>query len=140
MVSLSDGGESEESLRNRKRGCPMSQFNTANSSHSAALMETNIGNEASRVKNPPKRNELGREETTREQQRLLAKVRQEIENSQYRAIRGVCCCFDSGVLTLSGSVPNYHCKQIAQEVVRRVSGTTEIRNSLQVDYLHMRLG
>jgi osmotically-inducible protein OsmY len=118
----------------------VSQFKTASSSHSAALLETTKGNEASRAKNPLKRNELGREEPTREQERLLAKVRQEIENSQYRAIRGVCCGFDSGVLTLSGSVPNYHCKQIAQEVVRRVSGTTEIQNSLQVDYLRLRSG
>jgi len=73
-----------------------------------------------------------------EEQQILERVHQEIKGSKYRAIRRVRCGFQDGVLTLNGSVPNFHCKQIAQEVVRRVSGLADIQNCLDVDYVSIR--
>ena len=40
----------------------------------------------------------------------------------------------AGRVVLSGVVPSYYQKQIAQEVVRRVEGVQQVDNQLQVDW------
>ena len=55
-----------------------------------------------------------------------------IETAHHRSLRMVRCEHRDGVLVLSGQVPSYHHKQIAQECVRAVPGVQVIKNLLQV--------
>ncbi len=60
----------------------------------------------------------------------FARVR--LQHSPYRAIRRVGCVFSQGTLTLSGTVPTYHYKQLAQTAVSGISGVEKIINRIDV--------
>ena len=60
----------------------------------------------------------------------MARVR--LQHSSYRAIRRVNCVFDAGTLTLTGRLPTYHYKQLAQAAVVEIQGVLQIVNEIQV--------
>jgi len=53
--------------------------------------------------------------------------------SPYKAFAGVSCQCEHGVLLLRGRVSSFHHKQVAQETVAKVSGVTQVVNSIDVD-------
>ena len=56
-----------------------------------------------------------------------------LRSSRYSALRHVSCDYRGGVLVLRGSLPSYHLKQIAQEVVaHQVQGVGRLDNQIQV--------
>jgi osmotically-inducible protein OsmY len=55
-----------------------------------------------------------------------------LRRSAYVELRNVSCDFSSGVLTLSGHVPTYYLKQLAQTSVADVPGVIEIHNRVEV--------
>jgi osmotically-inducible protein OsmY len=55
-----------------------------------------------------------------------------LRRSAYFELRDVSCDFSGGVLTLSGRVPSYHLKQLAQTAVANVPGVVEIDNHVEV--------
>jgi hypothetical protein len=59
-----------------------------------------------------------------------ARVR--LQHSPYRAVRRVNCTFHEGILTLSGRVPTFHYKQLAQTAVAGLVGVDEIINAIEV--------
>jgi osmotically-inducible protein OsmY len=62
-----------------------------------------------------------------------------LEASAYVALKGVKCQFRRGVLLLSGRVPTYYHKQLAQETIRSLPGVSAIVNEISVDrYAAMR--
>jgi hypothetical protein len=65
--------------------------------------------------------------------REIAEVAQaKLRRSAYVELRGVCCDFSGGVLTLRGRVPSYHLKQLAQADVAGVPGVLEVDNRVEV--------
>ena len=63
---------------------------------------------------------------------VVAQAAAELRRSSYAAVRRVVCDFRDGVLTLTGRVPNYYQKQIAQTLIQfRIQGVA-IRNELEV--------
>ncbi|MFG0263310.1 MAG: BON domain-containing protein [Novipirellula sp. JB048] len=50
----------------------------------------------------------------------------------YSAIRHVHCRFHEGVLVLSGQVPTFYMKQVAQELIRNLNSIEQINNRLHV--------
>lgn len=64
---------------------------------------------------------------------LQQEIAQErLRNSGYRSLRNVDCNLESGVMKLTGRVPSFFMKQIAQEIVRHVDGVTHVKNHLEV--------
>jgi hypothetical protein len=59
-------------------------------------------------------------------------ARATLRGSSYFELRGVSCDFHGGTLTLSGRVPSYHLKQLAQASVAELPGVVEIDNRVQV--------
>lgn len=55
-----------------------------------------------------------------------------LAGSGYPPLRRVCCEMASGVLTISGTVPSYYLKQVAQTLAGTVDGVTRIENRLDV--------
>jgi hypothetical protein len=55
-----------------------------------------------------------------------------LRGSSYFELRGVCCDFSGGVLTLRGRVPSHHLKQLAHANVSEVPGVLEIDNRVEV--------
>ncbi len=55
-----------------------------------------------------------------------------LHRSQYVELRGICCEFHEGVLTLRGQVPSYYLKQMAQSLVDRIPGVLQLDNQLDV--------
>ncbi len=63
----------------------------------------------------------------------MAKAANEhLRNSPYRALRGVTCECDQGILLLRGHLPSFYHKQLAQEAVVRVRGVEEVVNEIEV--------
>ena len=64
----------------------------------------------------------------------IAEVAMErLRDSPYKAMRRVSCEFEHGVLFLRGRLFSFHEKQVAQEVVARVSGVTQVVNEIEVE-------
>ena len=55
-----------------------------------------------------------------------------LQHSPYRALRDVACDFEDGCLTLSGQVPSFHYKQLAQTTIAKVRGVQRIVNRIDV--------
>lgn len=55
-----------------------------------------------------------------------------LAGSGYLPLRKVRCEENEGVLTISGTVPSYYLKQIAQTLVATVEGVTRVENRLEV--------
>ena len=53
--------------------------------------------------------------------------------SPYKAMRRVSCKCEHGTLFLRGRLFSFHEKQVAQEIVARVNGVTQVVNEIQVD-------
>lgn len=56
-----------------------------------------------------------------------------LQHSPYRALRRVTCDFLDGTLTLRGSVPTFHYKQLAQVSILGLLGVKRIINEIDVD-------
>ena len=52
--------------------------------------------------------------------------------SGYPFLWGVSCACSGGVMTLSGVVPTFHLKQVAQELAAHTPGVTQVNNDLHV--------
>ncbi len=55
-----------------------------------------------------------------------------LRRSGYPFLRSVKCEVHSGVMVLSGSVPTFHLKQMAQELASHTPGVRQIENRLHV--------
>jgi len=67
-------------------------------------------------------------------QSYVATVRAEFRNSHYVALRCVSCELEDGVLTLTGHVPSYYLKQVAQLLAcQRIDARLPVENQLQVE-------
>jgi len=55
-----------------------------------------------------------------------------LRSSGYRRLTKLQCEISAGVVTLSGAVPSFFLKQLAQEVVLRLAHVREVRNRVQV--------
>lgn len=75
-----------------------------------------------------------KEQVASEDTEEVARVR--LRHSPYRAIRNVECVLDENRdLKLSGSVPTYHYKQLAQTAVADLAGVRQIINDIEVDWV-----
>ncbi|WP_197355400.1 BON domain-containing protein [Aureliella helgolandensis] len=60
------------------------------------------------------------------------RIQQRLRQSPYRHLKDVQCRLDGRTAFLTGILPSYFMKQMAQEVVRRVDGVTAIDNQVEV--------
>lgn len=67
-----------------------------------------------------------------ELEELVGAVNRELTDSPYGEVRSVRCGVSEGVLTLSGEVPTFYLKQLAQSTARRAAGDSLIRNRIEV--------
>ncbi len=65
---------------------------------------------------------------------LELRVRQSLCNSPYRHLQEVRCHCGGGVVVLTGILPSFFLKQMAQETVKRFIGVMEIDNRVEVIY------
>jgi hypothetical protein len=63
---------------------------------------------------------------------LLEVAEARLRHSSYLELRGICCDFHNGALTLLGSVSSYYLRQVAQSLVLGLDGIEIIDNRLQV--------
>jgi osmotically-inducible protein OsmY len=63
---------------------------------------------------------------------LDALVADALASGGYLALRHVRCETHGDRVTLSGHVPSYHLKQIAQTLAMRVAGTCQVQNRIEV--------
>jgi hypothetical protein len=52
--------------------------------------------------------------------------------SQYPMLKKLHCEFADGALIISGHLPSFHLKQLAQTMIRNVDGVTQIVNAVHV--------
>lgn len=55
-----------------------------------------------------------------------------LQRSGYPFLRRISCEFNGGLLTLSGIVPTFHLKQLAQELAAHTPGVRQVNNGLHV--------
>lgn len=63
---------------------------------------------------------------------LSGQVKQRLEESSYQLVRRVFVEDCQGVLTLSGRLPNFYLKQVAQTIAAGVDGVANIDNQIEV--------
>ncbi len=59
-------------------------------------------------------------------------ARKQLQGQPYRALKHVSCEFRDGALILSGRLPSYFLKQMAQAAVARIAGVERIVNHIEV--------
>ena len=65
---------------------------------------------------------------------LARRVEDSLANSAYKPLRAfVCCTCRDAVVTLTGNLPSFYLKQIAQRIAMSVSGVEGVINSICVD-------
>lgn len=75
---------------------------------------------------------LSRVGLPQEGRRALTAARRALRSSGYRALVRLNCEWVEGKLRLRGSVPSFHLKQMAQEVVLRLRLAAELENHVEV--------
>lgn len=55
-----------------------------------------------------------------------------LRHSGYAVLTGVTCQCNQGVLTLSGTMPSFYLKQMAQEIARRLVNVDRVVNRIKV--------
>jgi osmotically-inducible protein OsmY len=60
------------------------------------------------------------------------RVRNQLLDNPYRALRRVEWDYRDGVLTLTGRLPSYYLKQLAQVAVAGVAGVEQVVNQIEV--------
>jgi hypothetical protein len=63
---------------------------------------------------------------------LLRAALQALQGSGYLVLRSVRCDVEDGVIVLSGTVPSFYLKQVAQAVLLRLGGIRAVRNAVEV--------
>jgi osmotically-inducible protein OsmY len=63
---------------------------------------------------------------------LRSEVLDRLHASGYLLLRQVKCDVSGGVVTLSGRVPSYHLKSVAQSVLMKIKAVRHVRNLLEV--------
>ncbi len=63
---------------------------------------------------------------------VAGKAMERLQGCSYSALRHVQCRFQEGVLILSGQVPTFYMKQVAQELLRNMKHVEQIDNRLNV--------
>lgn len=64
---------------------------------------------------------------------VAAAAQKRFSESSYSALRSVSCEYHEGMFVLRGTVPSFHMKQLAQELVRKIEGVGAVVNSLEVN-------
>jgi hypothetical protein len=55
-----------------------------------------------------------------------------LRKNSFLALRNIACNYAGGVLTLTGYLPSYYLKQVAQEIVAGVPGVQRVVNRVEV--------
>jgi osmotically-inducible protein OsmY len=82
----------------------------------------------------PERSGRDPDHPARGQSNIGLSVAERLQRSGYAALGQIHCEFqpDGGVLNLSGSVPSYYLKQLAQELAADLEGVRLVDNQIQV--------
>jgi len=67
-----------------------------------------------------------------ETETLRAAALDALRSSGYLVLRSLACEVQAGVVTVSGRVPRFHLKQVAQAVLLRLSLFRGVRNCIEV--------
>jgi osmotically-inducible protein OsmY len=63
---------------------------------------------------------------------IAERAESELRRNPYVALKNIACEHRDGVLILSGCLPTYYLKQLAQEAVFRVQGVERVENRIEV--------
>lgn len=63
---------------------------------------------------------------------VVAMGKERLANCPYHVLKSVLCEFQHGVLTLSGQLPTFFHKQLAQEAVGGLAGVRQVVNRIEV--------
>jgi osmotically-inducible protein OsmY len=63
---------------------------------------------------------------------VAERAERELRRNAYVALKNIACEHRDGVLTLTGCLPTYYLKQVAQEAVTRVDGVERVDNRIDV--------
>jgi hypothetical protein len=59
-------------------------------------------------------------------------LQEQLRNSPYRSVRQLVCYTSKDCVIVSGTVPSYYLKQVAQSLTMRIVGLGQVRNDIQV--------
>ncbi|MDX2035860.1 MAG: BON domain-containing protein [Isosphaeraceae bacterium] len=71
---------------------------------------------------------------------IAERARVRLRSSPYLSVRSVACVADEAGVRLTGRLPSYYLKQIAQEAAFSVAGETPVFNEVVVERVHRPLG
>jgi osmotically-inducible protein OsmY len=74
----------------------------------------------------------GQTPTPEQDERLRDAVLERLRSSGYLLLRRVRCEVRGGVVTLSGDLPSFHLKQLAQALLTKIGSVRQVRNLVEV--------
>jgi osmotically-inducible protein OsmY len=63
---------------------------------------------------------------------VTERAESELRRNAYFALKNIACEYREGVLTLTGCLPTYYLKQVAQEAISRIDGVERVENRIEV--------
>ncbi len=63
---------------------------------------------------------------------VAERAESELRRNGYVALKNIACEYREGVLTLTGCLPTYYLKQMAQEAVARLDHVDRVENRIEV--------
>ena len=63
---------------------------------------------------------------------IVSTVESRFHASSHKALRGISCKVDQGILVLEGQVRTFFHKQLAQELVSNIKGVVQVINRIEV--------
>lgn len=115
-----------ESLRNRPGA------NDSMKSHGQKVVRRREASPSNALRFPCE--EIDSSDATQRDRAVATQARAALQRSNYACLRRVSCDVCQGVVTLSGRVPSFYLKQLAQTIVLRLaSDIWVIDNQLEVD-------
>ncbi len=63
---------------------------------------------------------------------VAERAESELRRNGYVALKNIACEYREGILTLTGCLPTYYLKQMAQEAVARLDGIGRVENRIEV--------
>jgi osmotically-inducible protein OsmY len=63
---------------------------------------------------------------------ITERAESELRRNAYFALKNIACEYQNGVLILTGCLPTYYLKQVAQEAIARIDGVERVDNRIEV--------
>jgi osmotically-inducible protein OsmY len=65
-------------------------------------------------------------------ERICEEATRKLRSTGYAPVSNLACDVQNGVVTIKGSVPTFHLRQVAHSAIQRIDGVREVQDLVEV--------